>query len=78
MGGVVQVDAAQGRLVVRPRGAAEPVTLLVDKTVPIIRNGQPASLSDLQTRDMVMIGMGSGDGGKTSRVLRIMARSGKN
>ena len=74
----MQVDAKQGRLVVRPRGSAEPVTLLVDKTVPIIRNGQPASLSDLQMRDMVMIGIAPKDGENMPRALRIMARSSRN
>ena len=78
MGGVMQVDVKQGRLVVRPRGAAEPVTLLVDKAVPIMRNGQPASLSDLQMRDMVMISIAPKDGENMPRALRIMARSSRN
>ena len=78
MGGVMQVDAKQGRLVVRPRGAAGPVPLLVDKTEPIIRNGQPASLADLQMRDMVMISIAPKDEENMPRALRIMARCSRN
>tara|TARA_B100000809_G_scaffold189498_1_gene188032 strand:- start:398 stop:634 length:237 start_codon:yes stop_codon:yes gene_type:complete len=78
MGGVMKVDAKQGRLVIRPRGAAEPVTVLVDKAVTIIRNGQPASLSDLQMRDMVMISIAPKNGENMPRALRIMARSSRN
>lgn len=78
MGGVMQVNASQGTLVLRPRGAGEPITVAVDKSVPIMRNGQRVSLADLQMRDMVMIMLAPADGKNKPRVLRIMARSGRN
>ena len=77
MGGVMQVDAAQGKLTIRPRGG-QPITVIVDKSVPVVRNGQPASLADLRMRDMVMLMMAPAEGRGTQRVLRIMARSSGN
>ena len=77
MGGVMQVDAVQGKLTIRPRGG-EPVTVIVDKSVPVVRNGQPASLADLQMRDMVMVMMAPAEGKGARRVLRIMARGSGN
>ena len=77
MGGVMQVDAVQGKLTIRPRGG-EPVTVIVDKSVPVVRNGQPASLADLQMRDMVMVMLAPAEGKGIRRVLRIMARGSGN
>jgi hypothetical protein len=77
MGGVMQVDAVQGKLTIRQRGG-EPVTVIVDKSVPVVRNGQPASLADLQMRDMVMVMLAPAEGKGTRRVLRIMARGSGN
>ena len=71
MGGVKQVDVAKGMLTVLTRGG-ETISVAVDETVPVIRNGQEASLADLQMRDMVMVMMAPGE--QKQRVVRIMAR----
>ena len=75
MGGLVKVDAVQRTLIIRPRDGGAPVSVTIDKSVPIIRNGQPVSLKDLQVRDMVMAFMEPTVGQKKSTVMRIIARS---
>lgn len=73
MGGVFAVDAEKGTLTVRQRGG-ETITLALAADVPIVRNGQPAKLGDLQMRDMVMLILApSGD--NKSKVQRVMARA---
>ena len=49
------------------------ITLQVGQDVTIVRNGQAATLADLQMRDMVMA-VSEGEG-KARTVVRLMARS---
>lgn len=73
MGGVFAVDAEKRSLTVRQRGGDER-TFELTADVPIVRNGQPARLSDLRMRDMVMLILAPSETGQR-KVQRVMARS---
>lgn len=73
MGGVFAVDLKQRTLTIRQR-SGDSITLQLGQDVPIIRNGQPATLADLQMRDMVMAIITEGEG-KNPTVVRLMTRT---
>jgi uncharacterized membrane protein YgcG len=72
MGGLFAVDADKRTLTIRQRSGGS-ITLQVGQDVTIVRNGQAATLADLQMRDMVMA-VSEGEG-KARTVVRLMARS---